>query len=234
MASDQLLPKELPMNRFLTTGALALTAAGLLASSAQAAGPNTCVYNPSNKNVSVKLAAGSFVELDREGNKFVTFDAFGKTVCASPTGMSRPSATRPRSSWSARSRHPRTTSSSTTAVASSCPGAPSSRRRPEPRGGRRSSPTDDIVDVVGTAVHRLHHGHGRAGHRTHGRRRARQRRPQQLRRRASSSDRSTPSLLRINGLGGSDFISGNGVFGRRPRCTCGLPAATATTRSAAA
>ena len=74
------------MNRFLTTGALAVTAAGLLASSAQAAGPNTCVYNPATKNVSVKLAAGGFVELDREGNKFVTFDAFGKTVCASPTG----------------------------------------------------------------------------------------------------------------------------------------------------
>src|SRR3954466_1154670 len=78
------------MNRMITAGALALTAAGLLASAvpaAQAAGPNTCIYNTTSKNVSIKLVSGGFVELEREGDKLVTFDAFGKTVCASTSGV---------------------------------------------------------------------------------------------------------------------------------------------------
>ena len=74
------------MNRKLISAAL--VTAGVLAAvpSAQAAGPNTCIYNPASKNVAVKLVSGGFVQLTREGNKIVTFDAFGQTVCASATG----------------------------------------------------------------------------------------------------------------------------------------------------
>lgn len=199
------------MNRFLTTGALAITAAGLLASSAQAAGPNTCVYNPATKNVSVKLAAGGFVELDREGNKFVTFDAFGKTVCASPTGTVA-------------------TIGNTAAIfmvggfsnkddfivnysgGEFYPGAPSSSGDQSRAEVVIFNDATDIVDVVGTAGHDIITVMGGEGTSTPG---GGVRVNGDLNTAAPSVklQNVNPSLVRVNGLGGDDFITANGVFG---------------------
>ena len=76
------------MKRSILTGAvLATAAAGLIAGPAQAAGPNSCVYNPTSKIVSVNLVSGGFTQLEMEGDKLVTFDAFGKAFCRSASGV---------------------------------------------------------------------------------------------------------------------------------------------------
>ncbi len=76
------------MKRSILAGAgLAIATAGLIAGPAQAAGPNTCVYNPTSKIVSVNLLSGGFTQLEMEGNTLVTFDAFGKGVCKSASGV---------------------------------------------------------------------------------------------------------------------------------------------------
>ena len=199
------------MNRLLTTGALALTAAGLLASSAQAAGPNTCVYNPSSKNVNVKLNSGSFMSIDREGNKFVTFDAFGKTVCTSTTGViatvNNTAAIFMNGSISA----PNQDFIVNYSGGEFLPGAPSTSGDQNRVEVVVFADNTDIVDVAGTPGHDFITIMGGDDTTTFGGVRVNG----DLNNPAPSVKFpfGNPKLLRVNGLGGSDFITGNGVFG---------------------
>jgi hypothetical protein len=199
------------MNRIVSAGALALTAAGLLAAvpAAQAAGPNTCVYNPSSKSVNVKLNSGGFTQLIREGNKIVTFDAFGKTVCASTTG---------------------TVATAFNTAAIFVNGSLSAKEDfivdfggGDFTPGARSTTGDqsraevvvfadntDIVDVAGSPGGDLITVTGGDDTNAFG--------GVLVNGNLNSNDQSiklpfgNPSLLRINGLGGDDMITGNGIF----------------------
>ena len=199
------------MNRLLTTGALAVTAAGLLASSAQAAGPNTCIYNPTTKNVNVKLNSGGFVELDREGSKFVTFDAFGKTVCTSSTGIVATVNNTAQVFMNGSFSTPKEDFIINYTGGDFAPGAPSTTGDQSRVEVTVFNDSTDIVDVVGTPSHdfiTIMGGEGTGaigGVRVNG----------NLDSPAPSVKfpSANPSLLRVNGMDGSDFITGNGVFG---------------------
>ena len=199
------------MNRLLTTGALALTAAGLLASSAQAAGPNTCVYNPSSKNVSVKLNSGSFSRarprrqqvrhLRRvRQDRLHQHDRLIATVNNTGAIFMNGSLSAPNEDFIVNY-----------SGGEFLPGAKDHERRPEPRGSRRLRRPDrhrrrgrhagsDFITVMGGSDTTTF-----GGVRVNG----------DLNNPAPSIKLpfGNPSLLRINGLGGSDFITGNGVFG---------------------
>jgi hypothetical protein len=201
------------MNRMISAGALALTAAGLLASAvpaAQAAGPNTCIYNPSSKNVNVKLNSGSFMEVTREFNKIVTFDKFGRTVCVSTTGtvatVNNTAAIFVNGSISV----PKQDFIVDFSGGDFLPGAPSSTGDQ----GRAEvvvfADTTDIVDVNASdnpdfiTVSGGDDTNAFGGLLFNGN--------------VNSSDQSVklpfgnPSLLRINGQAGDDMITGNGIF----------------------
>jgi hypothetical protein len=200
------------MNRILSAGALALTTAGLLAAvpAAHAAGPNTCIYNPASKNVGVKLVSGGFVELEREGNKLVTFDAFGKTVCTSSTGIvatvANTGAIFMNGSLSAKDDFIVSFGGGDLA-----PGAPTTNGDQSHAEVVIFNDATDIVDVAGSAAGDFITVMGGQGTSTLG----------GVRVNGNLNDpapsikfqSTNPSVLRVNGLGGDDFITGNGVFG---------------------
>ena len=199
------------MNRLLTTGALALTAAGLLASSAQAAGPNTCVYNPSSKNVNVKLNSGSFIESTARATSSSPSTRFGKTVCTSTTGViatvNNTGAIFMNGSLSA----PKEDFIVNYSGGEFLPGAKTTSGDQNRVEVVVFADQSDIVDVAGTPGRTSSRSWVGSDTTTFGGVRVNG----DLNSPAPSIKLpfGNPSLLRINGLGGSDFITGNGVFG---------------------
>jgi hypothetical protein len=199
------------MKRTIFAGAIAIGLfAAALPGAAQAAGPNTCIYNPSSKNVSVKLNSGAFMEVRREVNKIVTFDAFGRTVCASTTGtvatVNNTAAIFVNGSISV----PKQDFIVDFSGGDFTPGAPSSTGDQ----GRAEvvvfADNTDIVDVNGSDKPDLITVTGGDSTNTFG--------GLLFNGNLNSNDVSlklpfgNPSLLRINGQAGDDMITGNGIF----------------------
>jgi hypothetical protein len=203
------------MNRILSAGVLALTAAGLLAAvpAAQAVGPNTCIYNPVSKNVGVKVnpaGGGSLTQLVREGNKIVTFDNFGKTVCMSTTGtvatVFNTAAIVVNGSLSSSEDFIIDFSGGDFA-----PGAPSSNGDQTRAEITAFTDSSDIVDVVGSDAGDIINvtggsGTGKLGSVLFN---GNLNDPSKMSLRMNFDN---PGLLRINGKGGPDFITGGGPF----------------------
>jgi hypothetical protein len=198
------------MNRILSAGALALTTAGLLAAvpAAHAAGPNTCILNPTSKGMNVKLVSGGFIELTREGDKFVTFDAFGKTVCSTPTGVvaTRFNVGNIAMNGSLSAKDDFIIDYGNGFYTPGAPGGDADKAEVTVFNDQT-----DIVDIAGSQAGDMMVITGGASTSTFGGV-------------LNSGDISTkkpsvklpfanPSVLRVNGLGGDDFITGNGLFG---------------------
>jgi hypothetical protein len=202
------------MNRKLISAALVTAGVLAVVPSAQAAGPNTCIYNPTTKNVGVKLTSGGFTQLIREGNKIVTFDAFGKTVCTSTTGVvatvSNTGAIIVNGSISSKEDFIIDFSGG-----DFTPGAKTSSGDQGRAEILAFTDSSDIVDVVGSAASDLITVSGGRDTAAAG--------SVLFNGNLNSNDVSlrmgfdNPGLLRINGQDGSDMITGNGIF--RPATT---------------
>ena len=205
------------MNRLLTTGALALTAAGLLASSAQAAGPNTCIYNPSSKNVSVKLQLRQ-LHVDRPRRQQVRH-----VRRVRQDGLHQHDRRHRDRQQHGRDLHERLDLGPNQdfivnySGGEFCPGAPSTSGDQNRVEVTVFADNTDIVDVAA----RLATTSSRSWAATHDhvRRRAGQRRSQH----PAPSVKFSSSTRAVAGERPrrDDFITANGVFGTATRCTCG-------------